>query len=106
LEDERWRWTARRFSVQMENAAQEDATLQFNFYLHKAATLRVRCGEQELPPVTYQAAGEQSYTARLAVPQDARLEFTLDHGIGPTPEDPRELGVQVDFSGPAALSIR
>lgn len=114
LENETWRWTARRFAVELD-AAGAAATLTLAFYLpepvaaqHPRVTLRARAGGQELPPIEFESAGWHSYAARLgAVPAGPlRVEFELDQCIGPTSADPRELGVQVDFAGapPVRLS--
>jgi len=115
LEDERWRWTKRKFSVDVDVVAQDAATLQFNFYLpdpvmaqYPSITLTARVAGEELPPITYTSAGEQSYSARFGplAAGAVRVEFELDRAIGLTSEDPRELGVQVDFSGSAPVSIK
>jgi SAM-dependent methyltransferase len=114
LENERWRWTARKFSVEMEAPVKESATLQFAFHLpdpviaqHVAVTLNARVSGEALPPITYTSAGAQSYSARLnSAAGLVRVDFELDHAIGPIPADPRELGLQVDFSGASPISIR
>jgi len=114
LENERWRWTARKFSVEIDVPASE-ATLQFAFYVpdpviaqHKSVTLTARVAGQALASIGYDSAGEQSYTARLQsmAAGPMRVEFELDRALGPAAKDPRELGVQVDFSGPPPISIR
>jgi hypothetical protein len=95
--------------------ALDASTLQFAFYLpdpvmaqYPAVTLTARVAGEELLPIPYTSAGGQSYSARLKAPVSGsvRVEFELDRAIGPAPEDPRELGVQVDFSGPSPISIK
>jgi hypothetical protein len=101
--------------VDVDVAAQDSATLQFAFYLpdpvmaqYPSVTLTARVAGEVLPPITYTSAGEQSYSARFGplAAGAVRVEFELDRAIGLTAEDPRELGVQVDFSGPAPVSIK
>lgn len=111
LENERWRWTARKFSVELDAPAQ--GTLQFAFYLpdavltqHASVTLMARVGGEALPPITYTSAGQHSYSARMQSSGAVRVEFELDRALAPSAGDPRELGVQVDFTGPSPVSIR
>jgi tRNA (mo5U34)-methyltransferase len=114
LENERWRWTARKFAIEVDVAVHDSATLQFAFFLpdpviaqHPVVTLNARVAGQALPPITYTSSGEHSYSARLNdLIGPIRVEFELDRAIGPTPTDPRELGLQVDFSGPSSITIR
>ncbi len=113
LENERWRWTARKFSVEVDSAAQESATLQLAFYLpdaviaqHSSVTLTARIAGEPLPPITYTSAGEQSYSARVSTSGPTRVDFELDRALNPSASDPRELGLQVDFSGPSPIAIR
>ncbi len=114
LEHERWRWTARKFSVEIDAAATESPTLQFAFYLpepviaaHTTITLNARVAGDSLPPISYTSSGDHSYSARLnRVSGPVRVDFELDRALGPAPSDPRELGLQVDFSGASPLSIR
>jgi tRNA (mo5U34)-methyltransferase len=114
LENERWRWTARKFSVEVDAAAREPASLQFAFYLpdpviaqHPEVTLAARIAGETLSPITYTSAGEHSYSARLTrIAGPVRVDFELDRAIGPASTDPRELGLQVDFSGPPPITIR
>ncbi|MEO5924369.1 MAG: methyltransferase domain-containing protein [Bryobacteraceae bacterium] len=115
LESERWRWTGRKFAVEVDVAAHESATLQFAFYLpepvlaqHASITLSAQASGEPLPPATYSSPGEHTFSARLSnlKPGTVRVEFELDRSIGPAPSDPRELGLQVDFSNPSPVSIR
>ena len=114
LENERWRWTARKFSVEVDTAVNDSATVQFAFYLpepviaqHPSITLTARVGNEVLPPITYKSSGEHSYAARLnTTTGPVRVDFELDRAIGPAASDPRELGLQVDFSGPSPITIR
>ena len=113
LESERWRWTARKFAVEVD-AANASGTLQFSFFLpdavlaqHSAVTLTARVAGEPLPPSTYASSGEQTFSARVNAPAGpVRVEFELDRSIGPSAADPRELGLQVDFSNPSPISIR
>lgn len=114
LENETWRWTARRFTVEIDTAAKSAATLTLNFYIpepvaeqHPAITLRARVGSQELPPATFSGVGNHSYSARLGAIEAgaARVEFEVDQTIGPSLADPRELGVQVQFAGLQPITL-
>jgi tRNA (mo5U34)-methyltransferase len=115
LESERWRWTGRKFAVEVDVPALESATLQFAFYLpepvlaqHTSVTLSARVGNEALPSITYSTSGEHTFSARLnnLAAGVVHVAFELDRSIGPVPTDPRELGLQVDFSNPSPVSIR
>ncbi len=114
LENDTWRWTARKFAAEIDTAAASAPTLTLNFYLpepvaaqHPSITLRARANGQDLPPITFSSAGSHSYSARLdTVPAGSvHVEFELDRCIGPTSADPRELGIQVEFSAAPPLSL-
>ncbi len=114
LENDTWRWTARKFSFEID-AASANATLQLAFYLpepvaaqHPSVTLRARAAGQELPAIGYTASGFHSYTARLngLTPGPVRVEFELDQFLAPTSNDPRELGIQVEFSATPPISLK
>jgi hypothetical protein len=114
VENEKWRWTARRFAVEFD-CSNSAPTLQLSFFLPEpllarftAVTLRARINDQELPAITYTSTGFHAYTVRLqSLPSNpVRVSFELDHALMPTAADPRELGVQVEFTGPAPISLK
>jgi SAM-dependent methyltransferase len=115
LENDSWRWTARRFAVELDAPPVAAPTLTLSFYLpepvtaeHPRLTLRARAAGQELPAITFDSPGRHAYTARLgtAPPGPVRVEFELDRSIGPSAADPRELGVQVEFGGAPPIAWR
>jgi SAM-dependent methyltransferase len=114
IENERWRWTARKFSFEVD-ATSANPTLQFAFYLpepvaaqHPSVTLRARAAGQALPTVSYTSPGFHSYTARVRdiTPGPVPVEFELDQFLTPNATDPRELGVQVEFSVTPPISLK
>lgn len=114
LENETWRWTAKKFSVEIDTAGASNATLTLHFYLpepvaalHPSVMLRARLNGQDLPPIAYNSVGQHSYSARMAnlAPGTTQIEFELDRCIGPTASDPRELGVQVEFAGAPPITL-
>lgn len=114
MENEKWRWTAKRFSVELD-CQNPNPTLQLSFFLPEplltrfpAVSLRAHIDDQELPAITYTSTGFHAYTVRLqTTPSNpVRVTFELDHALTPTTADPRELGVQVEFAGPAPISLK
>ncbi|MEO8098874.1 MAG: class I SAM-dependent methyltransferase [Acidobacteriota bacterium] len=115
LEHDTWRWTQRTFSVEVDVAdSLAPGKLNFVFHLaepvlaqHPRVTLRARVAGNELPPITYSAAGAHEYSASVPslAPGSVRVDFELDHAIAPSLNDRRELGLQVDFSAAPPVSI-
>lgn len=116
MELDSWRWTERRFVLEVDSpAALAPATLEFTFQLppvlfatHPHFTLFARVNGTALPPQTYAAPGQHKYSGSVAsLPAGPiTVEFELDHAVGPTEADRRELGLIVEFKGasPVALS--
>jgi SAM-dependent methyltransferase len=115
LEYEIWRWTARRFGIRMEvPEARAPATVRFRFQLPEellarrdAVTLRATVNGIAMAPRTFSTPGEHEYSGTVATIEAgvAEVEFELDSGLGPTPEDRRELGVMVNFEGLSPFEI-
>jgi tRNA (mo5U34)-methyltransferase len=116
LEHGGWRWTQRRFSVQLTlSAPLASATLRFLFHLPEqvlaqrpAVTLGVKVNGFPLEPRTFSTPGEHEYAA--AVPSLAAgtvlVEFELDSALAPADGELRELGgILVDFSGPLPVAL-
>jgi 2-polyprenyl-3-methyl-5-hydroxy-6-metoxy-1,4-benzoquinol methylase len=115
LEYDTWRWTERAFSMQVDSYAPlQPATLRFVFQLPEvvfagasALTLSVRINGTPLASAIYSTPGEHEYAGSVPALDagTATVEFELDHAIGPTHADQRELGLLVDLSGPAPIGL-
>jgi tRNA (mo5U34)-methyltransferase len=118
LEHGGWRWTERRFSVQLTlSAPLAPAVLRFLFRLPErvlaqrpAVTLAVKVNGFSLEPATFSTPGEHEY--RGTIPSLAAgatlVELELDSALAPADGELRELGgILVDFSGalPVALTL-
>ena len=98
-----WRWTERRFSFAIDDPV-EGRTLGLRFYLAPVVlagrgSVTLRGGEA--PPRTYTTPGEHVYEC----PAASRVHFELDTAIGPTNQDSRELGLQVQFWGAPPITL-
>jgi tRNA (mo5U34)-methyltransferase len=103
IEHGAWRWTERRFSFAIDEPV-EGRTVRLRFYLAPAvfagrASVMLRGGDS--PPRTYTMPGEHVYEC----PAASRVHFELDTAIGPTREDPRELGLQVQFAERTPITL-
>ncbi len=116
LEHGGWRWTERRFSVQLTlSAPLAPATLRFLFRLpervlaqRSAVTLAVRVNGFLLEPRTFSTPGEHEFKATLPslAAGTAQVEFELDSALAPADGELRELGgILVDFSGPLPVAL-
>jgi hypothetical protein len=113
IEQNAWRWTARRFSVALHppfGAGQKGATLQLRLSVPpvvieklKTIALSATIGGSALPPETYAQAGDFTYTREvppaLLAGESVRVDFELDKSIPPTGADLRDLGVVVLSAG-------
>lgn len=109
LESGAWRWSERRFSVQLPAPPPDTpATLRFQFHVPPSLAaarplfhLTATVDGERLRPQTYASPGDHQYVCAvpaLASPAATRLiGFELDAAVGPTDSDRRELGVLVDF---------
>jgi SAM-dependent methyltransferase len=110
MEDGHFRWTERRFSVQLEAPSpQACSALSLEFVLpeeHFArvgpVTLRAAVNGVALPQQTYSYSGTHTYAQNLPaiVSPGSKLlfDFTLDRALPPTARDARELGLVVSFA--------
>jgi tRNA (mo5U34)-methyltransferase len=107
LEQTSFRWTERRFSVELKRPPLVNlSTFRFDFRLMIAGpvTLNVKVNGIDLPPATYTAEGEHSYSAKL--PRQAlkhtsiRIEFEVDKCFPSETLDERELALLVVFWKP------
>jgi hypothetical protein len=111
LEDDAWRWTKRRFSVQALVTVPYP-TLRLTFHLlasHRSMTLTVRARGQDLPPALFTGEGEHTYTAKLPaapgpIAEPMEIVFEFDHALA-AGADERELGVLIDFRGAPPLTL-
>lgn len=113
IEDNAWRWTARVFSVALRppaNAGQKGATLTLKGAVPDAViqklnalSLSATVGGVSLPPETFSAPGEFTYTrevpAKAFSGEAVNVEFSLDKALPPSESDTRELGVIVTSVG-------
>lgn len=115
IENDAWRWTAKRFSAELHlSAALAPATVRFLFHLPQEAVARrpdvvlsATVNGKPLAATAFSTPGEHEY-AGVVPSLDAgkvRIDFELDHALAPSPEDERELGVLVDFSGVPPLQL-
>jgi tRNA (mo5U34)-methyltransferase len=107
LEQNSFRWTERRFSLQIKPPPLvKSSALQFNFRLSfpGPVTLSATVNGIPVPPATFTAEGEQSYTIKL--PREAlkasllRFDFTVDKYLPSGAFDERELALLVPFWRP------
>jgi tRNA (mo5U34)-methyltransferase len=115
LEYGAWRWTERAFSMEVTSYAPlHPATLRFLFQLPEvvfanasALRLSVRINGAPLAPGIYSTPGEHEYVGSVPAlgAGVATVEFELDHAIGPTDVDRRELGLLVDLSGADPIGL-
>jgi hypothetical protein len=96
-EREGWRWTARRFSMRLENAR----SITINLFIPPElvqrfgpVTLFGEVNGAPLAPETWDRGGETTYTRQLRG-GPAEVTWTLSHAFPPSVTDQRELGVIV-----------
>ena len=108
-----WRWTMKSFAVTLKapaGAQAKGATLVLKFALPEVilqklgpVTVTAKVGNEQLPPETFSAAGDQTYTKEVpasALKDEAiTVEFTLDKALAPSEQDQRELGVIMNLVG-------
>jgi|SRR5215831_18014647 len=113
IEDNAWRWTARKFAVDVgtpPGAAQNGALLEFEFTVPqpvidqlKSVSVSASVDGNVLPPESYSQPGTYSYKrdvpAALLGKESVRAAFELDKAIPPGPADQRELGVVASSVG-------
>ncbi|HLY16147.1 MAG TPA: hypothetical protein VKR61_02930 [Bryobacteraceae bacterium] len=113
VEQNAWRWTTGRFSVVLRpppSAATKGATLQLKFAIpdvamskYKTVSLSGYVNGTALSPQSYTQAGPCTYSrdvpANLFSGDVARVDFSVDKTMPPTPADSRELGVVVSVVG-------
>jgi len=113
LEAGAWRWTARKFAVNLHppaHSAQRGATLEVHFTLPdtsvsklRSVTLSAAIGGTALPPETYSTAG--AFVYRRDIPENlltadmVGVDFELDKAVPPEGADKRELGLVVASVG-------
>jgi tRNA (mo5U34)-methyltransferase len=107
LEQSSFRWTERRFSVEVRHPPSAAFTvLRFDFRLPGPGpvTLSAAINGTAVPPATFTTAGEHSYHIRL--PREAlatspiRIDFTADQCLTAPAVDQRELALLVPFWKP------
>ena len=113
IEQNAWRWTGRRFSLELRppfGAAQKGATLQLRLTVPpviveklKTIALSATIGGSTLPPETYTQPGDYTYTRDVApellAGESVRVDFELDKSMPPSGADLRDLGLVVLSAG-------
>ena len=113
IEQHAWRWTARRFAVNLRppiQSANTGATLKLNFTLpdvvmsrFHSVTLSASVRGTRLAPETYDKPGKWAYArelpAALLQGREVRIDFELDKALPPGKVDRRELGLIADRVG-------
>jgi hypothetical protein len=111
VEQGRWRWTEKQFSVTLRPPAPgKPATLQLKLALPdvlikrlQSVTLSATVNGVALPSETYTEAGAHAYTqsvpANALTGESVRVDFSLDKALAPSDSDRRELGVVVSSVG-------
>jgi hypothetical protein len=113
VESNAWRWTAGRFAVVLRpprTAAQNGAILQLRLTVPapvieklKVISLSASVGGVALAPESYTQAGPYTYSRDVPASalggDSARVDFSVDKTMPPTPSDRRELGVVVTTVG-------
>ncbi len=109
LESGAWRWTAPKFSVDLQSPAQSathGARLELKLVIPETLiqkvnniTLSAKVGNTPLPPETYSRAGTYDYIRDIpssAMQANAvRIECWLNKSMPPSGSDQRELGIVV-----------
>jgi hypothetical protein len=113
IEGNAWRWTTGDFAAVLKPPAGADekgATLVFRFAIPdtsmrqlQSVTLSASVNGKQLPPETYTAAGEHTYSRDVpaeALKRDTTtVEFTLDKYLHPNGAERRDLGVVASMIG-------
>lgn len=115
VENNAWRWTARKFSVALRPPAGADrgALLTLTFNLPsviigqlKPVTLTASVNGRVLKSDVYTAPGQYDFTAPvppdLLTADSLKVDFALDKALPPSGADRRELGMIVSSVGLAA----
>jgi hypothetical protein len=113
VEADAWRWSTSKFAVVLRppaGAAQNGAKLEMVFTLNETVvkklgpmTINASVNGTALPPQTFNAAGD--YTYSQPVPASAlgsdvvTVDFTTDKALAPTEQDKRELALIVKTIG-------
>ena len=113
LEENAWRWTARRFTVALRpprSSSERGAILQLKFNIAdsvigrvKSVTLKARAGKLELAPETYTKSGEHLYSrevpASLLGGEVITVDFEVDNFLAAGVVETRELALIVSTIG-------
>jgi hypothetical protein len=113
IEQNAWRWTARRFSLVLrppQGAAQKGAFLEVRLTVPpviieklKTISLSAIIDGDTLPPETYTQAGDYTFSREvppaLLAGESVRVDFRLDKSMPPSGADLRDLGVVVLSAG-------
>lgn len=113
VENDSWRWTMKNFAVTLRapmGAAQKGAKLQLRFTVPEVMynrvgdmTLDAHVNGLDLGPEKYMKAGDANYERDIPATalsgEMISVEFSVDKGLAPTDQDPRELAVIVSVIG-------
>jgi 2-polyprenyl-3-methyl-5-hydroxy-6-metoxy-1,4-benzoquinol methylase len=102
LEQNSFRWTKKHFSIEMRHLPSAGSTLRFDFRttIPGPVTLAANVNGMPVPPSTFSAEGEHSYTIPIsACPRPflpVQVDFTADQSFRAA-NDERELAILVPF---------
>jgi hypothetical protein len=112
LEQNSFRWTSRRFSVELRKALSMDARkLRFTFHLPEAVvqasgpiTIRAEVNGEKFATATFSTQGEHDYTVdlgrRISKNGPVKIDFSVDKALPAGDLDTRELALIVPFWRP------
>jgi len=112
LEQNSFRWTSRRFSVELRKALSMDARkLRFTFHLPEAVvqasgpiTIRAEVNGEKFSTATFSTQGEHNYTVdlgrRISKNGPVKIDFSVDKALPAGDLDTRELALIVPFWRP------
>ena len=116
VENQSWRWTMKNFTVTLRpptGTAEKGARLEMKFVLPEVMynrvgdmTVSAQVNGVNLGPEKYSKAGEAVYArdvpASALSGEVVSFDFSVDKGISPTDQDPRELALIVTSIGLSA----
>ncbi len=92
LENQAWRWTARRFSIALEEAGTVTLRLTAPDFLPAPVALSAACNGVPIPRRVFPHSGDHDFTFQA---EAGTVEFELDKALEPTARDGRERGIIV-----------
>ena len=96
LEQNSYRWTERRFAIELRQPPSRFSRLRFGFRWmgSEPVTLSAKVNGADVQPATFAAEGEHSYTIPMPSAAEVRIDFATDRCL-PAGMDERELALLV-----------